>query len=125
MSVQELAKQSVHESKVLPVNRIEKQLLKENNIPINDIKKHVETILGYVPTISEKIIIDTIEKVNKKLEGANREFEFSIHEKTKEIIVKVVDKDTKEIIREIPSEKMVDMVVAMCENAGLFVDEKR
>jgi flagellar protein FlaG len=36
-----------------------------------------------------------------------------------------VDNDTKEIIREIPPEKTLDMISKMWELAGLVVDEKR
>lgn len=75
--------------------------------------------------ISDKVVIDAIEKANKVISGANREFEFSIHKKTKEIMVKVIDSDTKEVIREIPPEKILDMVAKMWEMAGIIIDERR
>lgn len=75
--------------------------------------------------ISEKVVIDAIEKANKAISGANRKFEFSIHEKTKEIMVKVIDSDTNQVIREIPPEKILDMVAKMWEMVGLIVDERR
>lgn len=79
----------------------------------------------YSPNIQEKNIIDTIEKVNKKLSGDDKQLQFSVHKQTKQIIVKIINTDTKETIREIPSEKILDMIASMCEMAGLFVDEKR
>ena len=75
--------------------------------------------------VSEKVVIDAIEKANKAIMGANKKFEFTIHEKTKEIMVKVIDTDTNEIIREIPNEKVLDMVAKLCEMAGVLVDERR
>ncbi len=75
--------------------------------------------------ISERVVIDAIEKANKAILGANTKFEFSIHEKTKEIMVKVVDAETHELIREIPPEKILDMVAKMWEMAGIIVDERR
>ncbi|AGI40482.1 flagellar protein FlaG [Thermoclostridium stercorarium] len=75
--------------------------------------------------ISEKMLIKTIEKANEKLVIANRALEFSIHEKTKEIIVKVIDVETKEVIREIPSEKILDLIANILELAGILVDERR
>lgn len=75
--------------------------------------------------ISERMLIETIEKANKELVIANRALEFSVHEKTKEIIVKVIDTESKEVIREIPSEKILDMVASMLEIAGILVDERR
>lgn len=76
-------------------------------------------------TLEEKDWIALIEKTNKAINGANKTFEYSIHEKTKQIMVKVIDQDTKEVIREIPPEKVLDMVARMWEMAGLFVDERR
>lgn len=75
--------------------------------------------------VAERVVIDAIEKANKAIMGANKRFEFSIHESTKEIVVKVIDTDTNDIIREIPNEKILDMVAKMCEMAGILVDERR
>jgi flagellar protein FlaG len=77
------------------------------------------------PQFSEKMIIGAIEKANKALVTSNRALEFSVHEKTKEIIVRVVDTETKEVVREIPSEKILDMVANILEMAGILVDERR
>lgn len=76
-------------------------------------------------SMDEKQWINLIERTNKALTGGNRNFEFSIHEATKEIVVKVIDTDTNEVIREIPNQKILDMVAKMWELAGIFVDERR
>lgn len=75
--------------------------------------------------ISEKVVIDAIERVNRALAGYNRKFEISVHEKTNDIMVKVIDSDTNTVIREIPPEKILDMVAKLWELAGLIVDERR
>jgi flagellar protein FlaG len=75
--------------------------------------------------VSEQFLINSIEKANKAVIGVNTRFEFSIHEGTKEIMVKVLNADTGDLIREIPSEKILDMVAGIWKAAGLFVDEKR
>lgn len=75
--------------------------------------------------VSERVVLEAIQKANKAISGGNRRFEFSIHEKTNEIVVKVFDSDTNELIREIPNEKVLDMVAKICEMAGILVDERR
>lgn len=50
--------------------------------------------------------------------------EFSLHEDTGTIMVKVRNRDTKEVIREIPPEKILDLVAALWDVAGLMVDER-
>jgi len=73
----------------------------------------------------EKAVNDAVDKVNKAIANSGRELKFSIHEKTKEIMVKVLDSETKEVIREIPPEKVLDMVAKLWEMAGIIVDERR
>jgi len=75
--------------------------------------------------VSEKFIIGAIEKANRAMVTANLEMKFSVHEATKEIMVKVIDTETKEVVREIPSEKILDMVSGILEMAGILVDERR
>lgn len=105
------------ENTVKPVSQV-----RTSSIEIRD---HVKQNLGYKPTIQEKLIMESIETANQKILGPEKEFEFAIHKQTKQIMVKVIDKSTKEIIREIPPEKVLDAVAQMCEIAGIFMDEKR
>ncbi len=74
---------------------------------------------------SEKEVIQAIEQANKHIRTYDRKLEFSIHELTKQIMVKVIDTSNDSVIREIPSEKVLDMVGHMWEVAGILVDEKR
>ena len=64
-----------------------------------------------------------VSQANKKLQ--NSEMQFGIHEGTKRITLKIIDKETKEIIKEFPPEKNLDMIAKVWELAGILVDEKR
>lgn len=64
-----------------------------------------------------------VEQINKKMQ--NSEALFGIHEKTNRVMIKIVDKETKEVIKELPPEKTLDMIAKAWEMAGLLVDEKR
>lgn len=75
--------------------------------------------------VSERVVIEAIERANKAFDGVYRKFEFSIHERTKQIMVKVIDSETNEVVREIPPEKILDMVATIWEMAGIIVDERR
>lgn len=79
----------------------------------------------YELSFDESAWIDMIERANRAIAGATCNFEYSIHEETKEIMVKVIDRDTKEVIREIPPERILDLVAKMWEMAGILVDERR
>ncbi|MBR6396018.1 MAG: flagellar protein FlaG [Lachnospiraceae bacterium] len=51
--------------------------------------------------------------------------EFSYNEEINRIAIKVIDSETKEVIREIPAEETLKMVEKMYELAGILVDERR
>lgn len=74
--------------------------------------------------ISEEQLIKAIDKAFKAIDGPATSLDFSIHKETKQIMVKVLNKDTGEVIREIPPEKTLDLVAKMWEMAGIFVDER-
>ena len=74
---------------------------------------------------TDQQIKDAISQVNDKLKPHRTRCEFSYHEETKRISIKVLDKETDEVIREIPPEQTLEMVQKAWELAGFLVDEKR
>ncbi|OPX88175.1 MAG: flagellar protein FlaG [Pelotomaculum sp. PtaB.Bin104] len=73
--------------------------------------------------INEKNLEQAIEKLNKMSELFNFRLQFRVHKETGRIFCKVVNPDTGEVLREIPSEKILDMVGKMEEMAGLILDK--
>ncbi len=63
-----------------------------------------------------------VEDINKK--AVNSEAIFGIHEGTNRVTIKLVDRDTKELIKELPPEKTLDMIAKIWEMAGLMIDER-
>jgi flagellar protein FlaG len=90
----------------------------EERVPIENTEEQHVNFPG------ETQFIEAIEHANKDLKVKNTSLHFSIHEKTKAITVKVIDNETKEILREIPPEKILDMVAVMLEKTGLFFDKR-
>lgn len=72
---------------------------------------------------SNESIRRAVENINKNLKDS--EAIFGIHEKTNRVTIKIVDKETKEVLKELPPEKTLDMIAKAWELAGLLVDEKR
>lgn len=78
---------------------------------------------GEQPSADE--IKSAINQANRRAKFGHANAEFSYHEETKRISIKIVDQDTNEVIREIPPEETLDMISKMWELAGIIVDEKR
>jgi len=74
----------------------------------------------------------TREEVQKAVESSNKllfsnnvtNLRFEIHEGTGKIMVKVVDKSTDEVIKEIPSEKLLDYEAGMEKLVGKIINER-
>ena len=71
-----------------------------------------------------KEINNAIRKLNTFLEDHKTHAEVSVHNKLNTIMVKIVDDNTKQVIMELPSEKILDMVAKFCEMVGILVDKK-
>ncbi len=55
------------------------------------------------------------------VEPINNNLEFSVDDDTGRIVVKIVDRTTKEVIRQMPSEEMLAIAKALDNIKGLFV----
>lgn len=75
--------------------------------------------------VSEDHIKSEISRANSRLKVHDTRCEFGYHKETNRITIKIMDKDTSEVIREIPPEKTLAMIQKMWELAGILVDEKR
>ena len=84
-------------------------------------KNEEEGSEGQAP--NHETIKKAVNEINKKAQGT--EAVFGIHEKTNRVTIKIVDKSTKETIKELPAEKTLDLIAKAWEMAGILVDEKR
>ena len=66
--------------------------------------------------------VDSTNKILK--EEHNTKYQFEIHEGTGRVMVNLVDMQTKEVLKEIPPEKILDLVANIWERLGLLVDER-
>ena len=71
----------------------------------------------------------TQEKMHKALDNINRKLsntscEYGYDDTTNQVTIKIIDKETDEVIRELPPEKTLQMIAKAWELAGLLVDER-
>ena len=75
------------------------------------------------PGIVEQIK-DAVKATNEFVSLVNSAVEFTVDDDTKLTVVKVIDKSTKEVIRQIPSEEMLAIAKALDTVQGLLVRQK-
>ena len=67
---------------------------------------------------------EVVEKMNKMLAVDNNTAKFMYHEGLDRFYVTVVNRETEEVIKEIPPKKLLDAFYEMQKMFGMIVDEK-
>lgn len=97
-----------------------------NSIEINNINSKTENdaAVKNEKELDEKEVKKAVDKLNNFMDEDNVKVEYEIHPQFKDIIVKIVEKDTGKVISEVPPKKILDMVAKMCEMVGVLFDKK-
>ncbi|MNL45176.1 flagellar protein FlaG [compost metagenome] len=73
-----------------------------------------------------RLLPEAVKQLEQIVQAFDRNLKFRIHEDTQSVMVQVLNTETKEVIREFPSEQILDMVSMFQKQlAGLFVDKLR
>ncbi len=97
---------------------------------VNDIStvervKGDEKVYPVGKAVSEKELKSAVDKLNKFLEDNRTHAEYEYHDKLKQdLMIKIIDDKTGEVIREVPPKKILDMVAKMLEVVGVLIDKK-
>jgi flagellar protein FlaG len=115
------------------MNLISTSTLAKNvtNIPA---KQHGQEVKEIVPNetlnqseerkVSKEELEQAINQMNDFLKPTYTSVQFKLHDKTHSYYAVLVDCATSEVIKEIPSEKMLDMYAAMEDFIGILFDKK-
>lgn len=69
-------------------------------------------------------LAEAMRSINKALESMSSDLEFTIDDDTKATVVKVIDRQTKELIRQIPNEATLEISKALDKLQGLLIKQK-
>lgn len=85
---------------------------------------HLAEMRGAKISAGDEQKIKMLDKAIKAMEGPKTSLHLSVHKETNTIMIKVMDKDTGELIREVPPEKTLDVAAKLMEIAGILVDHR-
>jgi flagellar protein FlaG len=86
-----------NDSAIKPLNSTEDKSNKDTQLPSVDLVKKAA------------------DNGNKFLQATNLSLQFKVDDSTKEVVVKIVDNETGELVRQIPSEEMLSFIKRMQE----------
>jgi flagellar protein FlaG len=90
----------------------------ENRLQPGDEKQNLKNPL------QKDQVKEIVKSMNEFIQPSHTSLKFEFHEKLNEYYVTIVDDSTREVVKEIPSKKLLDMYAAMTDFLGLMVDKK-
>jgi len=116
--------QSNSQSSVIPLEASPGQRLprsQDSDRPVVDRKQEI-------PSAREEIPREELEKATEKLNHLmgiiDKRLEFSVHEKSHHVMVKVIDQLTGKVLDEIPPKRVLDLLSSCSEMVGVIVDKR-
>jgi len=74
--------------------------------------------------ISHAELKKAVDKINEKAQQVMRELKFSMDDNSNRVVIKVIDQNTKEVIREIPPEAVLHTAEQIDTLQGILLKEK-
>lgn len=103
-----------------PGERIDKSS-ESNATPVVDRKQEASAAKEDVP---REQVEKAAEKLNRLMGIIDKRLEFSVHEKSHRVMVKIVDQKTGEVLNEIPPKRILDLLSSFDKMVGILMDKK-
>jgi flagellar protein FlaG len=76
------------------------------------------------PAPSMDQVKQAVQDINRSLQSLSQGLEFSVDTDTKDVIVKVIDQQTKEVLRQMPSKEALEIAKALDQVLGKLIKEQ-
>lgn len=75
-----------------------------------------------IPDLAQ--VTQAVKSINKSMASLSADLEFSLDDDTHRTVVKVIDRQTNEVIRQIPTEEVLQISKALDQVQGLLIRQK-
>ncbi len=96
--------------------------IKQTDLPIE--QKTLQTNEREDGIFSKEAVVTRLKELNDFIEPSKTSLKFQLHDKLNEYYVQIIDTNTDEVLKEIPSKKFLDRYAATAELLGFMVDLK-
>jgi flagellar protein FlaG len=84
----------------------------------------VNAVQQAVQVPSQGQLSDAVKKINETLQGLSQNLEFSVDEDSHRTVVKIVDRQTNDVIRQIPTTEAMEISKALDRVQGLLIRQE-
>jgi len=108
---------------VAPATTIEK-VDETTNSPETQENADSKVQTGNDVKVSQDDIKEAISDIKDQLGAIGRQINISVDDDLDIVVIKVINKDTEEVVRQIPSERLVEIAKTLEDNMGLLLQEE-
>jgi len=113
---------------VVPTENIQQTVANEIAVKDNRAKTEEKETTSPRENLTENVTKEDVDKaineIKQQMDVVGREINFSVDEDLNIVIIKVINKDTEEVVRQIPTEEVVEIARNIEENKGLIFQEE-
>jgi flagellar protein FlaG len=77
---------------------------------------------GVEPTPAE--LKTAVEKLNQSMTASSQDLQFSVDEDSKKMVVKLIDRNTHEVLRQMPSKEALEIARSLDKAMGKLIDQR-
>ena len=88
------------------------------------VKKELKENAGEVEKVSNEELRRIIEEIRKKLDYLNKYLKIEIDQDLEIPVVKILEKETNKVIRQIPPEYILELMKKIDQLLGILIDER-
>lgn len=100
------------------------------NVSVDKVEKSNEAVIDKEYQLKDQVeyskekLSQAVDSLNEFLDISYKSSKFILHEGLDRYYIQLVDKETEEVIKEIPPKKLLDAFYEMQKLVGMIVDEK-
>lgn len=102
---------------------IKNEKLSSDSSQLSEVAKGVE-VGKSSEDVSAQDITKRTNEMNQMMAALNTDLRFSVHDKTQQLMVQMVDSIKNKVIKEFPPHEFLDMVAKIRDYVGMILDKK-
>jgi len=103
---------------------VQQNLLQNNSKNLENFRKEMKENAQKVQNVGNEELQKIIKQIKKKLDYLNKYLKIEIDKELEIPVVKIIEKDTNKVIRQIPPEYLLELMKRIDEMLGILINER-
>ena len=91
--------------------------------PVTTAQAVTATEQAQQPSASKEQINKAVQEINKTIQATSQNLEFSVDHDSSMVVVKLIDQQTKQVLRQIPTQEVLEIAKSLDKLQGLLIKQ--